>query len=147
MVRAGDTVIVDEGLTGDTDPRAYTGLLQNLLFALGAGSPQPAVEAFVWPVSRGRGHHVDQSATAAREALAAFLAKQVQQTGARQLVVMGETAHQYIEALPAKAGVLEQHSGFAVRAIVTRSAARALREPALKRQIWDDLQPLLTAER
>lgn len=149
LVRAGRILLVDDGLGRDVDPQLYLHLLHSLLFALGGSAPEPSLDAFNWPLARVRGGHVDQSQTAAREALTAYLDKQLQQGGAQYLLLMGDTTAGHVLGEAAEGGrrngELLSHPQLSARCLVTASAARALSEPALKPVIWRDVQPLVAA--
>ena len=153
LVRAGRVLLVDDGLSGEVDPRAYLQLVHNLLFALGVAARELSLDVFSWPLTRVRGH-VDQSQTAAREALTAYLAKQLELCGGSYLLLMGETAGSYVlnDATLGDApgdgrrgNVLLPHPQLPARCLLTASAARALNDAMLKPLIWRDIQPLAAA--
>lgn len=140
IVRGANVLLVDNGLSADTDSAEYLRLLQNMLHAIGAGKPQLSIDSFRWPMTKSG--NVDQGETAARQTLQAFLAKQAGQLKVAYLLVMGEVAAHYLseEALPT--GSFVAHTQMDVQLIHTQSASRMLVEPAIKRQVWQDLQPL-----
>ena len=140
VVRAGNVLLVDDGLSGSVNPNDYLQLLHNLLFALGAGKQQLSIDAFVWPISNNR--QVDQSETAARQMLQAFLAKKIDQSQIPVVIVMGETAAKYVVDQPVEMGVLNEHELWQVQVIRTQSALPLLADPKLKRALWQQLQPL-----
>lgn len=142
VVRAGRVVIVDEGLAGDTDPRSYLRLLDNLLFALGLGGVQITIDGFTWPLPKIRSGHVDQSAAAARQALNAYLVRHLEESQARCLLLMGTTPPQFVLEQPLEAGRVQAVPGLPAPCLHTVSAARALADTALKPLIWRDLQAL-----
>ncbi len=140
IVRGNNILLLDEGLPATVDPSEYLQLIQNMLFALGAGKQNLSIDAFIWPMIRNS--QVDQSETAARQTLQAFLAKQIDQLGASYMLLMGDIVSQYLvdDALPV--GDLIQHPQLPVMVIRSLSAHRMLTEPQLKRDVWQDLQAL-----
>ena len=147
IVRAGNLLLVDDGLTGDIDPQSYLRLIHNILQAAGANQAPLSIDAFIWPLQGVRGAHVDQSEIAARETLLAYLSKQQEHTGADYLLLLGDTACRYLLTTnPTHSGEspvqLAPHDHLPLRYLVTCSAAQSMLNPALKSRIWQDLQPL-----
>ncbi len=142
IVRGGNVLIVDDGLPGHVNPSEYLQLLHNILFALGAGKQQLAIDSFVWPMVKNS--KIDQSETAARQTLDAFLSKQVDQLKAQYIIVMGEAAASYISSEALATGTLHTHPQWKLPLICTNSASPMLSDPSLKRAVWNDLQPLLS---
>ena len=140
IIRGENILLIDEGLAGDINPADYLQLLHNLLFALGAGKQQLSIDAFVWPMRKNS--QVDQSENAARETLAAFLAKQVQQLSTRYIILMGDTAVKYLLDTELATGEFSAHAQLDAQLIRTQSVSPLLSSPALKRDVWRDLQPL-----
>lgn len=143
IVRGNNILLIDDGLQGHINPAEYLQLLQNMLFALGAGSQQLAIDAFVWPMVKNS--HVDQSETAARQTLDAFLAKQVQQLQARFIILMGDTPASYIGEQRLPEGTLIEQPQLSVQVIRTLSASQMLLDPTVKAVVWAQLQPLYLA--
>lgn len=142
IVRGGNILIVDDGLPGHINPSEYLQLLHNLLFALGAGKQQLTIDSFVWPMVKNT--QIDQSETAARQTLNAFLSKQVDQLKAQYIIVMGEAAANYATRETLTTGMLHTHPQWQLPLICTNSASPMLGDPSLKRAVWNDLQPLLS---
>lgn len=145
IIRGGNVLLIDEGLTGQTDPTQYLQLLQNMLQALGAKPQALSIDAFVWPMIKHSA--IDQTEQAARQTLEAFLAKQIEQLSTRYIVLMGATASRYVvDDTPAQGEfIAHQFSAYpqlSAQLICTQSAALMLTDPQLKRQLWSDLQPL-----
>ena len=140
IIRGKGILLIDEGLPGDINPAEYLQLLQNIVFAVGAGKQSLSIDAFVWPMSRSS--QIDQSDTAARQALAAFIAKQIEQLNIRYILVMGDTAAQYLSEQALPLGELVQPAQLAAQLLRTRSAWPLLSDAARKRDVWQDLQPL-----
>lgn len=145
LVRAGRVLLVDEGLSGDSDPQHYLRFVSNILYAVGLADVPLSVESFIWPLPRVRGDHVDRSEAAARQALAAYLSKQLEHSGAGYLLLMGETAPHYAVEADVSPGELRHYPPFAVQALVTVSAQRSMTDPALKPLLWSELAPLVKA--
>ena len=142
IVRGSNILIVDDGLPGDVNPSEYLQLLHNLLFALGAGKQQLAIDNFIWPMVKNS--QIDQSEVAARQTLDAFLSKQVAQLKAQYIIVMGEVAAHYITGETLTTGQLHTHPQWQLPLICTNSASPMLADPSLKGAVWRDLQPLLS---
>ncbi|WP_101756565.1 hypothetical protein [Oceanicoccus sp. KOV_DT_Chl] len=140
IVRANNVLLIDEGLPGHVNPQEYLQLLHNLLFALGAGKQTLTIDAFVWPINKNS--QFDQSETAARQTLQAFLAKQVEQANIPTVILMGQTAAHYISEQPLAMAELIQHPQLAAQMIRCDSGFPLLAEPLLKKQLWQQLQPL-----
>ncbi|MEE8059193.1 MAG: hypothetical protein V3T17_15355 [Pseudomonadales bacterium] len=140
MIRGGNILIIDDGLPSNIDPADYRCLIHNMLFALGAGKQQLSIDTFVWPMIRNS--NIDQSETAVRQTLEAFLAKQIEQLDAHYVLVMGDIVARYLvdEVMPV--GEFIQHPQWPVHLIRTLSAHRMLAQPELKREVWKDLQCL-----
>jgi hypothetical protein len=129
-------LIVDDAPSGArTD---YLRMLGNLLFALQGGTANPTLEVFAWPMAK-TNPRLDQSATAAREALAGYLQKHIDQRAVHTVLVLGDAARSW--AAPA----LQQNN--ALRCAVSVSAWLCLREPQVKRQLWQDVRHLVAANR
>ena len=124
-------LIIDDGIQPDQDYTEYLRLLQNILFAVGAGKQALQLDPFVWPMMKTA--QFDQSAEAARQTLSVYINKLIEDLSVRYVLVMGEQAQSYITA------------NDQVSCIHTLSGLRLLSEPALKRQVWQDLQPLKRA--
>jgi hypothetical protein len=102
----------------------------NTRSAAGTQATRPDVAQFDWPMHTNR--QLDQGADAVRASVAAFVSRRLEQRGCRGLVLLGQTC---VKRLP-----LPQMK---VLSVSTASSAEILASPALKRQVWRDLQPLL----
>ncbi len=138
--RGGQFLILDDGLPGHLDPTEYLQLLQNILFALGAGKQVLNIDAFVWPMSKSS--HIDQSETAARQTLQAFLGKLAEREKLHYVLIMGEAAARYVSEHAVSKGELIQHGRLPVSLLNLESAVAMLADPSLKRDAWRQLQPL-----
>lgn len=145
IVRAGEILVIDNGLTGECDPQAYLRLIHNMLFALGIEPAPLYIEAFVWPMAKVRSAHVDQSETAARQTLNAYLSKQLERSAGRFLLLMGDAAANYVSDTQSAEIAVFAHSQLPAQCLMTRSAAAAMQNPLQKRDLWHDLQPLRQA--
>lgn len=130
-VAAHGLLIVDDAPAGTGERAEYQKLLANILFALRSESA-PALDIFVWPLSRQP--QLDRSAAAARETLAAHLHNQAQRHAVHTVLLLGETAQQWCD--------LEGLDSPGVRRVASVSALSCLRDPALKRRLWSDIRHL-----
>jgi hypothetical protein len=124
-------LIIDDGLQAGQEYTDYLRLLQNMLLAVGAGQQAIQLDPFVWPMVKNA--QIDQGDDAARQTLAVYINKLIEDLSVKYLLVMGDNARTYVAP--------EQ----AVMRIDTVSALRMLAEPVLKRQAWQDLQALKQA--
>ena len=92
---------------------------------------RPEVTQFDWPTHQN--HQLDLGPEAAQAGVAGFLQRQIEQRKCRGLVLLGQEC----EARVALAML------GAINAVVTDSTLAMLREPIRKRQVWQDLQPLV----
>ena len=143
IIRGENILIIDKGLPGNINPNDYLQLLKNMLFALGAGKQQVSIDAFVWPMVKS--NTVDQGEVAARQTLEAFLAKQIEQLGAKYLLLMGDDAARYSCSEQLTKGQLVAQSNLGIKIIHTLSASDMLQNALLKRDVWQHLQPLYKA--
>jgi hypothetical protein len=91
---------------------------------------KPDIAQFDWPLHTNR--QFDQGEDAARAGLAAFVSRRMEKFGCRGLVLLGQACAQRVP--------LSQMNASAVS---VASSAQMLAYPALKQQVWRDLQPLL----
>lgn len=129
-------LIVDDAPRNSAARGEYLRLISNLLFALQGGPAQgaaaPTLDVFIWPMVKNN-PQIDQSADAAREAVAAYVQKQIHNRGLRTVLLLGDNAQQWLpEAARAHLG--------AACAVSSVSGWRCLGEPALKRQLWLELR-------
>ena len=140
VVRGDNILILDDGLADTINPSEYLQLMSNMLHALGAGKQKLSLDPFLWPVVKNS--QVDQSETAAREALLAFLSKQLERLNISYIVVLGDTASHYVTEQVLPAGEWITHPQLSVQLIRSQSASRMLIEPLIKKLVWQQLQPL-----
>jgi hypothetical protein len=139
----GSLLVVDDCDPGQLHSRDYQVLLQNIVNALGLGQQAINSQSFQWPEAM-KGHN-DQSPAAAGQALQAYLARQLELGETRYLLIMGGAARRFAVNTELADGVLAPHGDQAVQQLLTLSACRMLSEPELKRDLWQQLQPLYQA--
>ncbi len=90
----------------------------------------PQVAQFDWPTHNNR--QLDRGPAAARDALAAFLARYLQERQSRGLILLGEACSEYVESgkLPG------------IQVASTLSTLEILADPGCKRRVWRDLRTL-----
>lgn len=96
-------------------------------FAGGAGPPEAEISRFDWPVHNNR--QLDNSETAAKASLTAFIKRCLQRCGCDGIVLLGEACRSRVgtETLD-------------VPVVITASTAQMLAHPEVKRRAWADLQ-------
>lgn len=127
-VGAGGILVVDDAPANVGERNDYQRLLGNLLFAL-RSEGAPTLDVFVWPMSKQP--QLDRSASAARETLAAHLQSLSQRHAVHTVLLLGEAAQQWCVV-----------DGDHLRRVASVSALGCLRQPALKRQLWNDIRHL-----
>jgi hypothetical protein len=140
VIRGQNLLIIDEGLAGHINPNEYLQLLQNMLFAVGAGKQSLSIGGFAWPMAKNS--PLDQTELAARQTLQSFLGKLTEQLQARYWLLMGDTAARYVAEPDLAKGSLVAHASLSLQMIRTESAAQMLAEPTLKARVWQQLQVL-----
>lgn len=145
-IYAGQCLVVSD-LAVDSAPQ-FSGsqqrLMSGMLNALGIKLNQPPrVTLFNWPMLRTQ--HVDQSESVALDAVKAFLNAQLEgQQNIAFVLIMGEVASRYLLPqefeLPNSRGKLWPIADSP--ALMTHSLDGMLSQPLLKREVWQDLQPL-----
>jgi len=126
-------LIVDDAPPNNAVRADYLRLLGNLSFALQRRAGNPTLDVFIWPMVKNN-PQIDQSEGAAREALAAYLQKQIQQQALQSVLLLGGNAAQWL------AESVRPPLGVDIACSV--SGWSALRNPAAKRQLWQDLRHL-----
>jgi hypothetical protein len=106
----------------------YLQLLQAIAAALGLDAGQPVFEQFNWPLRTGT--RLDRDEQAARDGLGGFLVGRFERYQPAGVILLGEMEQGWFDR-----ELLAPH-----RIVATVSAWKMLREPALKRQAWTDLQ-------
>ncbi|TGD71182.1 hypothetical protein E4634_19425 [Mangrovimicrobium sediminis] len=117
-----------ELLPGRPLAREQVKLIHAMARAVGDAAQTPLTAQFDWPMHTNQ--QFDLGVDAARDSVAAFLARQLQEQQCRALVLLGE------ECLPYIGGLGD------VLVVKTRSTVQMFEEPACKRQVWRDLRVL-----
>jgi hypothetical protein len=117
----------------DNNPlaREQVQLVHAMARAVSGDVERPDVTQFDWPTHQN--HQFDLGPEAAQAGVAGFLRRQIEQRKCRGLVLLGTACEARVPL--AMLG--------AINAVVTESTLAMLREPARKRQVWRDLQPLV----
>ncbi|MBN7798517.1 hypothetical protein [Parahaliea mediterranea] len=113
--------------------REQVALIQAMAGALGVRE-RPAVTQFDWPVHNNR--QLDLGEEAARAAFGSFVRRRTEEQACEALILLGEACGARLGGLPD-----------GPPRIVTAATRDMLAEPALKRRVWRDLQPLLRRAR
>lgn len=119
LVQAMAQALVLSGASARANPRA----------AESVQAAKPVIAQFDWPIHNNR--QLDQGEEAARTGVAAFVSRRLEEHRCRGLVLLGASC--------AKRVPLEAITTVAVS---TASSADILANPAIKSQVWRDLQPL-----
>ena len=91
---------------------------------------QPEVAQFDWPIHTN--HQLDLGEEAARASVVGFVDRRLGQHGCRGLVLLGQAC---VQRVP--------RQQISIVTVDTMSSAEILAQPALKRQVWRDLLPLV----
>jgi hypothetical protein len=127
---ADGILLVDDAPANPAERGEFQRLLGNVLFALRGAGAAPALDVFLWPMSKQP--QLDHSALAARETLAAHIQNQIQRHAVHTVLLLGQAAQQWVEL-----------DAVDLRWVRTVSALGCLREPAQKRQLWQDIRHLV----
>jgi hypothetical protein len=90
---------------------------------------RPEISHFNWPMHNNV--QLDNSAEAAKSGLAAFLSRRLESHNCQHLVILGESAGQWVSA-----------EAIGKPAIVTASTGEMCADPQIKTRVWQDLKPL-----
>lgn len=104
-------------------------LVQAMSRALGWGSNRPESSQFNWPLHENR--QLDQGPEAARAGLGGFLHRQLELGPCKGVVLLGEGSQKWVSP---------ELLGGAV-CVGTVATLAMLKNPALKKQAWQDLRP------
>ena len=129
-------IAVGSGILLVDDAPANTGergelqrLLANILFALRSDGAAPTLDVFVWPMLKQP--QLDHGAEAARETLAAHIQNQIERHAVHTVLLLGAAAQQWVQVESTE-----------LRCVHSVSALGCLRQPADKRQLWQDIRHL-----
>lgn len=129
VLAAGGILLIDDAPASSADRTGYQKLLNNMLPALRPAAAQYVLDIFLWPLTRQP--QIPRDADAAKETLAAYLHKQIQQRAIDTVLLLGEMAQQWCTFADTD-----------VRIVKSTSLLACLREPALKRPLWNDIRDL-----
>jgi hypothetical protein len=125
----GGILVVDGAPANPTERGELQRLLGNILFALRSEDGAPALDVFLWPMSKQP--QLDRSAAAARETLAAHIQNQIQRNAVHTVLLLGDAAREWVEI-----------DATGLRCVHSVSALECLRAPGNKRQLWQDIRHL-----
>lgn len=120
-----------EELDGNPLATEQVQLVHAMARAISGEVQRPDVTQFDWPTHQN--HQFDLGSEAAVAGVAGFLQRQIDQRKCRALVLLGKPCEARIS--------LEQLGG--ISTVITDSTLAMLAEPSRKRQVWQDLQPLV----
>lgn len=123
---ANGVLLIDDAPSAGAQRSEYERLLGNFLKAA-THSEEFSLDVFFWPLRRNP--QIAQDENAARETLSAHLQKQIQQRAIRTVLLLGDAAQRWVDIDAA-----------ALRSIRSISLLGCLREPASKRQLWNDVR-------
>ena len=135
VLSAGGILLIDDAPTSSADRTGYQKLLNNMLPALRPAAAQYpeghkyVLDIFLWPLTRQP--QIPRDADAAKETLAAYLHKQVQQRAIDTVLLLGEAAQQWCTFADTD-----------VRIVKSTSLLACVSDPALKRPLWNDIRHL-----
>jgi len=130
---ADGVLLLDDAPTSSAERSEFQKLIGNFLFALRRAPVQFGFDIFLWPMLKSS--PVSQDAAAARDALNAYLQKQIQQRQIQRVLILGASAQQWCT-------LENQPSLHCMRAV---SLLQCLREPHYKRQLWNEMRELWNA--
>lgn len=110
--------------------REQVQLVAAMARALRGPAAAPQVTQFDWPTHNNP--QLDRGREAARDALAAFLGRHLEERGCSSLVMLGSACEQFV--------VVEQLPG--LRVVRTRGTLEMLADAGCKRLVWRDLRVL-----
>lgn len=127
VLAAGGILLIDAAPASSAERSAYQKLLSNMLPALRPAAAQYVLDIFIWPLTRQP--KISRDADAAKETLAAYLHKQIQQRAIDTVLLLGDAAQQWSTFNDAD-----------VRVIKSTSLLACVQDPALKRSLWSDIR-------
>lgn len=140
-VNAALSVLWEVPLHGAADSeRESRVLLVNILLALAAPLPEtpPAVETFAWPILEDAAE-LPQGARQAGQAVAGFITMRRRRDGFANLLVF---ASQVADLLPGIGSTDQRADKLDCHLVCVNSLQTMLSVPAIKRDVWQQLQPL-----
>jgi hypothetical protein len=143
IIRGNHVLLIDDGLPGDVNVQEYQQLIANILFAVGEFGHTIHVERFSGPW--GSNNEIDNSETAAKEALHSFLEKQIDELKLSYIIVLGNKGASCISENKLPKGQLVAHPQLKAEIVHTNSALELLANTANKTVVWQHLKPLYQA--
>lgn len=128
VLAANGVLLIDDAPSSNSARSEYQRLLGNFLNAVNK-DPQFSLDVFFWPMHKNPS--IAQDEAAAKETLAAYLHKQIQQRAINTVLLLGAAAQQWVAVDEA-----------ALRCIRSNSLLGCLSDPSLKRQLWSDVREL-----
>lgn len=119
LIQAMAQALVLSGASGGASPRA----------AAAVQGAKAVIAQFDWPIHNNR--QLDLGEAAARTSVAAFVSRKLEEQGCRGLVLLGQSCVQRVPV-----------AEISTVSVSTASSADILANPAIKAQVWRDLQPL-----
>ena len=129
VLAGGGLLLIDSAPASNAERTAFQTLLNNMLPALRPAAAQYVLDIFLWPLTRQP--KIPRDADAARETLAAYLHKQIQQRAIDTVLLLGEAAQQWCALADVE-----------VKVVNSISLLACVHDPALKRPLWNDIRHL-----
>ena len=128
VLAANGVLLIDDAPASSAARHDYQRLLGNFLKAVNK-DPQFDLDIFFWPMHKNPS--IAQDEAAAKETLAAYLHKQIQQRAIHTVLLLGAAAQQWVS--------LDETL---LRSIRSNSLLACLHDSSLKRQLWSDVREL-----
>ena len=144
MARVGRLLVVDDlpvrGRLGFSD--AHKRLLAGIVRSLGEDATQLTLPITLeWPMFTGKS--LDQGPQEALRYAQRQVKFLLREPGVETILMFGQALPRWVVDSEAESGVLTNHAEFGVNYLVTQTLSQALQLPEFKRQIWNDIQPLI----
>lgn len=129
VLAGGGILLIDSAPASNAERNAFQQLLSNMLPALRPAASQYVLDIFLWPMTRQP--KIARDENAAKEALAAYLHKQIQQRAIDTVLLLGTVAQQWCTV-----------NNSDTRVVQSSSLLACVKEPTLKRSLWNDIRHL-----
>jgi hypothetical protein len=144
MARVGRLLVVDDlpvrGRLGFSD--AHKRLLAGIVRSLGEDATQLTLPITLeWPMFTGKS--LDQGPQEALRYAQRQVKFLLREPGVETILMFGQSLPRWVVDAEAESGLLTTHAELGVNFIVTQTLSQALQLPEFKRQIWNDIQPLV----
>ncbi len=144
MARVGRLLVVDDlpvrGRLGFSD--AHKRLLAGIVRSLGEDATQLTLPITLeWPMFTGKS--LDQGPQEALRYAQRQVKFLLREPGVETILMFGQALPRWVVDSEAESGVLTAHPELGVNYLVTQTLSQALQLPEFKRQIWNDIQPLV----